>query len=171
MFLENVTKVADLEHTYKVRAFAGECSVVRCVELGSFATERMDAYDYLENCGLSGDDDLRRAYILGTVVHEIGHRIYRLFPRHLFAPYTEIVENELTTFPRPQYVSDYVVRHTKKYLNDARMVVEEDLVESVRIFTTNPAYLRAKYPRRFKFIKKTLPFIQPGHIVKIVKSL
>jgi hypothetical protein len=167
--LEGVSDLADLQHLYKVRAFAGEYSVPKLIELGSFATEHMEAYDYLTDCGLSTSDDLRRMYILGTVAHEIAHRIYHHYQEVLFEQYQKIVVAESKGSLRLRYVTDYVALHQRVYKTDPERLLGEDFVESVRLYITNPNYLLAKYPKRFYFFKYVLPFIRPGWALQLIK--
>lgn len=168
MFLENVDDPSKLQHTYKIRAVAGDSSGFHKIQLKSFGVEKSSDFDYLGDIELETEEDKTRAYILGTIVHEVAHRYENQLDRALFDEYKKITEEE--NGPRKKYVSDYVLRHKDTYGSDENTIFKEDFAEAVRIYTTNPEYLKKNYPRRFSFIQSNFPVIKAGSIVKAVSQ-
>ena len=166
ILLENVTDPSKLEHTFKIRAGAGAGISFKNIPFGSFGVEKSADFDYLATTGLKSDEDQMRAYILGTVVHEIAHSIN--FDENM---YKQILDEEIAPQKRSKFVSDYVLKHSESYKSSDREVLREDFAETVRIYTTNPDYLRDNYPKRFAFIKQNFPFIKLGSVIETVKKL
>ncbi|MFH1207148.1 MAG: hypothetical protein V1668_00900 [Patescibacteria group bacterium] len=171
LHLEGKKTPDELEHVYKVRANAGEPRSNEITELGSFGVEQPEWFDYLAGCGVDGHDDLMRVYILGTLAHEIAHRYRDAGTKGWDDDYRLIVREEIAAHLRARYVSDYVMIHERVHNTEPDRIENEDLVEAVRIFLTNPAYLRMHYPRRYEFILTAMPFLVPGSIIEVVKSM
>jgi len=171
MFLEGVNDPSRLKHTFKIRATAGDSSGFHKIQLRSFDFEKPTNFDYLADTGLESDEDKMRAYILGTISHEVAHRYAHQLERRIFEEYQQIVNEEVASQARPKFVSDYVVKHSEMYGSDEQLLLREDFAETVRIYTTNPGYLRTNYPKRFAFIGKNFPFIKSGSVVESVKGI
>jgi len=170
MFLEGVENPSELKHTFKIRATAGDSSGFHKIQLRSFGVEKPEDFDYLADTGLDSEEDKMRAYILGTITHEVAHRYEDQVERKIFDDYKQIVEEEVSS-QRPKFVSEYVVKHHQMYNSDEKLLLREDFAETVRIYTTTPDYLKANYPRRFAFIEKNFPFIKSGSIVEAVRKI
>lgn len=111
-----------------------------------------------------------RAYILGTVAHEVIHRYEQQMDQAVFGEYYEIMKEELA--PGGQsYLTEYVRKHKEAYKSSEKILFKEDLAESVRLYTTNPEYLEKNFPRRFAFIKKIFPFIKQGGVIEALRAL
>ncbi len=167
MFLEGVDDPSKLKHIYKIRATAGDYGGFSTIKLRSFAVEKPEDFDYLSQVELS-DQDKKRAYMLGTLVHEVAHRLEDQSSA-VFKEYGRIVNEEITS-ARNRFVSDYVVKHRDFYGSGELLLVREDFAETVRIYTTNPDYLEKNYPRRFEFINKNFSFVKAGSIVETLKE-
>ena len=170
MFLENVDDPSKLKHTFKVRATAGDSSGFHKIQLRSFGVEKPADFDYLAATGLESEDDQMRAYVLGTIAHEVAHRYDNQLERKIFEEYKLILE-EVAHQLRPKFVSDYVIKHSEMYVSDEQVLIKEDFAETVRLYTTSPDYLRTNYPRRFAFIKQNFPFIRSGSVVEAVRGM
>lgn len=169
MFLEKVNDPQKLRHLYKVRATAGNSHGFHKIQLRSFGVERSSDFDYLSDVGLDTEEDKLRAYILGTLAHEVAHRYEHQLDRGVFDEYRQIMQEEITP-QRKKYVSDYVLRHEEVYGSTENLLFGEDFAEAVRVYTTNPNFLQKSYPRRFTFIQANFPFIKPGSVVEAVKN-
>ena len=169
--LEGVDDINEIRHLYKVRAFAGNTAFTQQTEIGRFDTEQPENYDYLNNCGLSDQKDLMRAYILGTVAHEVAHRIRSTLSKGWDDDYRLIVRREINPSQRKKYVSDYVLLHQEVYNNDTKGIEEEDLVEAVRILLTNSQYLQKFFPQRYEFLIRTMPYITPNGVIKAIRLI
>lgn len=170
MYLEGVDSENELKHLYKVRATAGFESEFAKIDLHSFGVEKSDDFDYLnEHKLLTSEDQKMKAYILGTIVHEVVHRMEQRGKEDMlkFKQYEKIVEKEACADKK--FVSDYVRRHKDLYDSSEYQTVREDFAEAVRIYLTNADYLKAKYKQRYKFIKDNYPFIKENSIVDILK--
>lgn len=169
MFLEKVDDPQKLNHLYKVRATAGNSRGFHRIQLRGFGVERSTDYDYLSNVGLDTEEDKMRAYILGTLAHEVAHRYEHQLERGVFDEYKQIMQAESTP-SRKKYVSDYVVRHEEVYGSDENLLFGEDFAETVRVYTTNPDFLQKHYPKRSAFIQTNFPFIKAGSVVEAIKG-
>lgn len=170
MYLEDVDKKDELKHLHKLRATAGSESGFAKIYLHSFGAEKSEDYDYLkEHKMLTSEDKKRQAYILGTIGHEVAHKIEPRGKEDIVKSeeYTKIVEEE--TDGNKKFVSDYARRHKDLYGTKEYQVIREDFAETVRIFLTNADYLKTKYKQRYKFIKENYPFIKENSIVDILK--
>lgn len=170
MYLESVDDLSKLQHLYKIRATAGNSSGFHQIQLRSFGIEKSQDFDYLGDVGLDGEEDKMRAYILGTVAHEVAHRYEAQLDRGVFDNYKQIMSEEVSA-SRTKYVSDYVARHEAVYGSNEAIIFGEDFAEAVRIYTTNPSYLQRDYPKRYDFIQQNFPFIKPGVVVDTVNNL
>lgn len=186
MMMEGVESPDALTHRYKVRALNRAASPFTAIELYSFGLEKTSDHDYLHTLPLS-EEDQKRAYILGTVAHEIGHKILqKLFgpssvgldgslaslsddQRRALTRYCCIVDEERSQVRR-QYVSNYVLTHEQIHKSNAVLLAHEDCVEAIRIFLTNPQYLEQHYPRRFEYLQEYLPTLHPGAFSEIVEA-
>lgn len=167
-YLEGVDDIAKLRHLYKVRASAGFSGGYGTIDLHSFGIEQPQDFDYLANLPLS-DEDKTRVYILGTLSHEVAHRYQKQLAEEALTQYGQIITEE-TDPSRPKYVSDYVHRHQEVYGSSGDTLLGEDLAESVRIYTTNPDFLKEHYPRRFAFIEQNMTFVKAGSVIEAVKD-
>lgn len=166
--LEGKTEPTDLDHTYKIRASSGHTMGFSEIDFHSFAVERPDQFDYLESLPLT-DDEKMRAYILGTIAHEVAHRWESSLGED-----GKDMRDQVSGFIAPQngesrYVSGYVSKHAKIYGTDQYVLMQEDFAESIRIFMTNPDYLQTHFPDRFGLVQQHLPFLKPGIILDFVK--
>lgn len=171
MFLEGVDDPSKLKHTFKIRATAGDSSGFHKIQLRSFGVEKPADFDYLAATGLDSEEDQMRAYILGTIAHEVAHRYENQVERKVFEEYKQILGEEVAQQARPRFVSDYVVKHSEMYGSDEQLLLKEDFAETVRLYATNPDYLRTNYPRRFAFIEQNFPFIKSSSVVEAVKRI
>ena len=171
MFLEGVDDPSKLKHTFKIRATAGDSSGFHKIQLRSFGVEKPTDFDYLADTGLDSEEAQMRAYILGTIAHEVAHRYENQLGRKFFEEYKQVLEEEVAPQARPKFVSDYVVKHSEMYGSDEQLFLREDFAETIRIFTTNPDYLRTHYPRRFAFIEQNFPFIKSGSVIEAVRKI
>ncbi len=170
MLLEGIDDPTKLKHTYKVRADSGLNPRLRIIRLGSFGVESPDDFDYLADIELSSSEDKMRAFILGTIVHEVSHCYEAAqLDKSTSDQYKRIIEEESSP-QRPKYVSDYVVKHKEMYGSNEHKIFREDLAESIRIFTTNPEYLARNYPKRLDFIRANFPFIKEGSVISTLKA-
>lgn len=169
MFLEKVSNQDELEHTYKVRATAGDTYGFDKIQLRSFGVEKSSQFDYLKNIVLDFEEDKMLAYILSTIAHEVAHRYEKQISAKIFDEYKKIIEEEVFS-QREKYVSDYVLRHKKIYNSNENLLFREDFAEAVRIYTVNSDYLVHNYPRRYEFIKKNFSFIKPNVSIEIIKN-
>lgn len=171
MYLEGVDSESELKHLYKWRATAGFESGFAKIDLHSFETEKSDDFDYLkEQELLTSEDQKMKAYILGTIGHEIAHRIEPSRSKEdavKAGEYTKIVEEE--TKGDKKFVSEYARHHKDLYGSSEYQVVREDFAEAIRIYLTNSDYLKTNYKRRYKFIKDNYSFIKENSIVDILK--
>lgn len=168
--LEGVKEVGGLRHIYKVRSEAGLRDGYAEIKLRSFGVEDMSDYDYLSGLEISSDDK-RIIFMLGTLAHEIAHRVDHMFlkPEH-FEEYKLIVDEEVG-LGRKKFVSDYALRHAEFYQTAERGQLGEDFAETVRIFVTNADFLKGNFPRRFVFIQRICPFlIQNGAQLALKKK-
>jgi len=171
-YLEGVDDENKIRHLYKVRAFAGNTTNGQHIEIGNFQTEKPEDFDYLTDYpGLFSYNDLTRAYILGTVAHEVAHRLRSALPKGWDDDYRIIVQEEINPTLRKKYVTDYVLLHEEVYKNETSEIENEDFVEAIRILLTNPEYLQEYYPKRYDFLRKKLPFLAPGTIIPMVQSI
>lgn len=167
--LEGKTEPSDLEHTYKIRASSGHTMGFSEIDFHSFAVERPEQFDYLEFLPLT-DDEKMRAYILGTIAHEVVHRW-----ESAQGESGKSMRDQVSSFIAPQdgkstYVSSYVNKHAEVYGTDPYVLMQEDFAESIRIYMTNPEYLQARFPARFSFVQEHLPFLKPGIILDFVRT-
>jgi hypothetical protein len=176
MFLEEVDDPSQLKHTFKIRSSSGESYDFANILVRSFDFSKPEDFDYLTTAGLESEEDQMRAYILGTIAHEITHRYetYQIrlqIQSRIFEEYKQILEEEIAPQLRPKFVSDYVFKHFEIYKSNEEILSNEDLSETVRLYTTNPGYLKNNYPRRFSFIEKNFPFIKAGGVIEAVKGI
>jgi hypothetical protein len=186
MILEEKESPDALTHRYKVRALNQSSKPFSAIELYSFGVEKTSNYDYLQSLPLS-DEDRMRAYILGTIAHEIGHKILDKLlgssgvgasclwsdlsqvQQSALKSYMTIVEEERGEM-REKYVSDYVLLHPKAHLSPPVLIAHEDGVESIRILLTNPQYLEQNYPRRFEYMRNAIPTLNPGVLSEVTDT-
>jgi hypothetical protein len=165
LLLEEKVSVDSLEHTYKIRASSGHPYGFSEIDLHSFGIEKPEDFDYLDDLPLSDEEKLR-AYILGTVAHEVIHRWEAASGELLAQLHNEhslIIAEES---PENRFVSAYVKKHAKAYGTNDTVLQQEDLAESARIFLTNPHWLKMNHPQRYELIQKHLPFLQEGSCVQ-----
>ena len=170
MQLESADDPSKLKHLYKIRATAGNSQGFHQIQLRSFGIERSQDFDYLADVGLESEEDKMRAYILGTVAHEVAHRYESQLERGVFDEYKQIMEAEVSPH-RTKYVSDYVAKHEVVYGSNGDIIFGEDFAEAVRIFVTNPNYLQQNYPQRYTFVEQNFPFIKPGTVINAVRDI
>ena len=168
MILEGQTDPTALEHTYKIRASAGQSMGFSEVVLHSFAAEKPDQFDYLESLPLSNVEKMR-AYILGTIVHEVAHRWESALGEAGKAMRDQVSEFISPKEGKTAYVSGYVNIHAEVYGTNSFDLMIEDFAESVRIYATNPEWLQSHFPERFALVQHHLPFLKPGMILDFVK--
>ncbi len=167
LYLEGIDDPSKLQHLYKIRASTGSSNGYETIDLHSFGIEQPEDYEYLRYLPLDRDGKMR-AYMLGTLSHEVAHRCQKQLTEESLAGYRQIITEEVGP-DRSKYVSDYVRRHKEVYGSSDDMLLGEDLAEAVRIYTTNPDFLKNHYPRRFVFIAQHMPFIKPGSVVEAIK--
>lgn len=167
MTMEEVADPKLLKHNFKLRAEAGILSQFAKFSLGRLGIEKSSDFDYLEEIPLKTEDDKMRAYILGTIGHEIAHRYQPLLSPESMQEYYLIVEQENTN-KRNKYVSDYVVKHREIYKSGELEILLEDIAETVRIYITNSSYLEKNYPHRLEFIEENFPFIKKDSVIESI---
>lgn len=94
---------------------------------------------------------------MGTIAHEIAHRLTAT-ETQLLADYGEL-HRSMGSEGRATYVTDYSEKYKTTYQNTTDKDIDEDFCEAVRLYVTNPNFLQAKYPQKFKFIQSRLPEI------------
>jgi hypothetical protein len=149
----------EVQHLFKVRAYAGEQGSFAQITLGNFSTEQPEQFDYLTDLPLSGIEKMR-AYILGTIAHECFHRLEHGLPSEALESYATIVREEQG--PRGIPVTDYVRQHRDVFWSSPESILSEDLVESGRLYVTNSGFLQTNYPCRYHYIRDRFPFVQEG---------
>lgn len=169
LIMEGQTDPNKLQHIYKVRATAGSPKMMSKIQLRNFGIEKVSDYDYLNDLSLP-DEDKMRAYILGTLAHEVAHRIEKTMEPKLLNDFQKIIEDEAHP-TRGNYVSEYTKRHSEIYKSDLATITKEDFVESIRIYTTNPEFLKRNFPKRFNFILENLSFIKAGVVIEAIKKM
>lgn len=170
MFLEKVDDPSKLQHTFQLCADAGKAGKYQAIRMWSFGVESSTDLDYLTDVPLESEDDKMRAYILGTLAHEVGHRLEMYNDAEIYSSYSTIVEEERSSL-RPQYVSVYVLQHKEVFKSPKDLIIQEDFSDTIFIYVTNPAYLQKHYPRRFAFIQEHFPTIKQGSATDAVKEL
>ncbi len=168
IYLEKAEDPDKIQHLYKIRATAGDSNGFLQIQLHSFGVEKSADFDYLSGIPLEEESDKLRAYILGTVAHEIAHRYEDQIPKQVFDRYRELMQQE-TTPQREKYVTDYVLKHEKVYGSNPDLLFDEDFAEAIRVYTTNAEYLKNNYPGRFQFIKDNFPFIRENGVTEALK--
>lgn len=171
MFLENTDDPKMVQHTFKLRAGTAYNSGFNRINLGVAVVESSKDFDYLTTIAVDSEEDKKRAYILGSIAHEMAHLYEPQAEKKIFEEYQQIIDEETAPEKRKRFVSDYVMRHSEIYKSDESGILKEDFAESVRIYTTNPDYLMSSYPRRFAFIKKNFSFIKPGSVMETIKKI
>jgi hypothetical protein len=171
MFLEEVDSPDRLEHAFKVRASSGDPGGFSIIRLRSFGVEKSSELDFLTNTTeFDNEDDKIRALMLGVITHEVAHGYEKQEKEEISDEYKQIIKEENNP-QGTQYVSAYVLKHKEKYGSNEHAIFREDFADAVRIYVTNPEYLRGSYPRRFAFISQNLPFIKAGAISMAIKSM
>ena len=95
-------------------------------------------------------NEARRAYKLGTVIHEIGHSArYFLLTDELWQTWTAILKE---TPSLTSYASSY---------EQQRSWSDEQFAEALRLYATNRAHLQQLAPGVDGFIATNLPYLQP----------
>ena len=105
----------------------------RSIQLKSFCVEHAKNYDYLADLKLA-EDDKKRAYILGTLIHEVSHHLAKNFTPEQRLEYRRIVQEE-TSPHRSRYCTDYVLRHEKIYNSDEESILDDDFCGKSPLFT------------------------------------
>lgn len=103
-------------------------------------------------------DVRREQYILGTISHEIAHNMYAylIFGTELEKKWKDLVDEYGN-------VTSYAEKYFKKR---GTLDYDENFAESMRLYTTQPAYLRAHYPKYHDFIAQYFPEIVPEEEVE-----
>lgn len=120
-------------------------------------------YKYLDNYS---EENKIRAYILGTIAHEIGghhfcNKVLKLSERK---EYKEICKNEETD----KSVTYYVEKHKKGIFFGN--IYDEDFSESMRRFVTDYDEFKNEFPKRARFIEKKFPEVAKNGIKDFIKS-
>jgi len=122
--------------------------------------EDLSKYGYLD-----GYEESRKlkAYILGTISHEVGH--------HFYNKVLKLSERkEYEKICREEKVNESVTLYVEKYKNGTLFgnIEEEDFTESIRRFVTNYGDFKKEFPKRVKFIENKFPEIKGDGIKDFV---
>lgn len=174
MELEKVSDSSELRHLYKVRATPGHPAIFDGIKIRGFGVENPSTFNYLDHPLLQSKNDQMCAYILGTIVHEVAHMCESLLTPEIIKEYKKIILSEnppstQITHERQKFVTDYVALHQDFYGSDEHQLFQEDLAESVRIYTTHSVYLRQNFPQRYVFIQKYYPFLKADAVIEALK--
>ncbi len=157
---------ADVQHTYRNRAIAGDHHTVEPMLIANHSVEDPQSFDYLKDLSGFSVNQLRDLYILGSIAHEVGHAAQS---QSSFAAYKALVQSELPA-GRPG-VSDYAREYIDNVRNPANtgdVFAVEDFAETIRIFTCNAGWLQRHFPARYAFIRKHYPTIVPDYAQQVV---
>lgn len=165
MSLEGVENVEKLDHRFKLRALKGSENNLGKIILNNFEFTDLDSFDYLKMEELDSNTKKMKAYALGVVAHEVAHAYEHNLEDNIRNEYERILNTEVSPF-REKYVTDYVMNHWRLYGSDQKLIFSEDFAETVRIYTTNPEYLKQYYPCRYSFIEDNIPDIKPGSVLE-----
>jgi len=144
MKLEGVDSPEELKHIYKIRAKIMGDNFKETIRLGNFEFENPSTLDHIKNLEIESEEKQSILYILGTIAHEIAHKYEKQID---FKEYQGLIKGE------NEAVSEYVNNHIKLYGSKKEKIAMEDFAEAIRIYVTNPEYLKENYPLRFGFIE------------------
>jgi len=116
----------------------------------AFIDDEVDKIDYLQSVAKA---EQLRLYKIGTLVHEFSHNIYYyLMDGNLRKDWQKIIESHKSA------ITAYAEKH-RIGIHGEKVDYNEEFAESIRLFVTMPAYLKAKFPDVYKFIKDKFPDI------------
>jgi len=144
MNLESVDNIEKLKHIYKIRAKVGGDNYKETIRLGNFEFDNPSTLDHIKTLEIESEEKQNVLYVLGTITHEIAHKYEKQIN---LEEYQKLIEKE------NKAVSEYVINHIKLYGSNKETIATEDFAETVRIYVTNPKYLKENYPSRFSFIE------------------
>lgn len=168
MFLEGINNPENLQHIYKIRATSELSPFYSKIKLRRFGIEKSSDFAYLKNLPLNSEDDRMRAYIFGTIIHEMTHALVQKLDPKILEQYKTIISSDQS---QEKYVSEYVLKHKKQYDSDDQEIAVEDLAEAMRIYATNSKYLKGNFPERLNFVEKCFPYIKSDTVSEAVKSI
>jgi hypothetical protein len=167
--LEGVKKEEDLDHRFKLKAYQDDnYTGLGLLYLNSFEFTDYREVDYLNMKRLDTDEKRMKAYALGVITHEISHANEGNLSKEQIQIYSRIIEEEKSGL-RDRYVTDYVLKHERLFKSHGNIIRNEDLAETVRIYSTNPQYLMKNYPRRYRFIKENFKWIKEGSVIDFLE--
>lgn len=125
--------------------------------------EDLSKYKYLDKLK---DSEKEKAYILGTITHEIGghhfyNKILKLSEREDFKKVCEKEKPNTSVTP-------YVNKYKKGIL--VGTIYDEDFSESMRRFMTDYDEFKKEFPMRVEFIEKKFPDIIENGIKKFIEN-
>ncbi|HNY35961.1 MAG TPA: hypothetical protein PLD14_01785 [Candidatus Pacearchaeota archaeon] len=143
MELEGVDSFEKLKHIYKIRAKVGGDNYKETIRLGNFEFDNPSILDHIKSLKIESEDKQNILYVLGTIAHEIAHKYEKQIN---LEEYQSLIKEE------NKAVSEYVNNHIKLYGSNKETITTEDFAETIRIYVTNPKYLKENYPLRFSFV-------------------
>ena len=169
MKLEGKEDLGDLEHSFKLRASTATPGLFALIRVYNFVVEKPSYFDYIDNLPMS-DHEKMRAYFLGIVAHELVHALQAYgIDRTIQDKYRGLAQEEHSDALDHKFVTKYVDRHHTIYQSDEVETLGEDLAEAVRLYLTNPEFLRRHFPRRYLFMQEDLSFLKENAIAQFVK--
>lgn len=164
--LEGKCSADTLNHTYKARATAGELDKPSAIDLHSFSTDTLESFDYLQDLPFSPTEKMK-IYLLGTVVHEVMHRLEQASSVGS-AIRAEITGGNYKQWrAKEKFSSQYVARHALDFGSSPETVLAEEVAELVRIFVTNPLWMLSHNEEGFRLVNKYFDFFIPGILQSI----
>jgi ribosomal protein S17E len=158
MKLEAVDSLEKLKHVYKIRAKVGGDNYKETIRLGNFEFDNPSTLDHIKNLEIESEEKQNILYVLGTIAHEIAHKYEKKIN---LEEYQSLISEE------DKVVSEYVNNHIKLYGSNKETIAMEDFAETIRIYVTNPKYLKENYPLRFSLIDK-LSIAKVGGVLSLV---
>lgn len=160
-----------IEHLYRNRAVEADFKPTDHLFLGNHSIEDVSAFDYTSGLDDLSEQQLRDLYILGTLTHEIAHKL--LFIGNIdFDTYKAVVDTELHP-DQGKGVTDY----TREYIENQRnpenigdVFYAEDFAETMRIYVSNAAYLQRHFPGRYALITNSFPTIDPNSALSLIRT-
>lgn len=154
--LEDKDSESELTHIFKRRAEAG----VKNIKINSFGIEEPSDFDGIVELEELNYDEKMEVFIIGAVVHELGHHLEKFLTNEQKRQLKELFNNN---------ISSYVEQHKEVHNSSAGIIFSENLAESVRLYATNPEYLKDKNKEVFDFFEKNISQIKKGELLEYFK--
>lgn len=158
----------DIKHIYRNRGLSADTKLLDPTKFADHTLEELD-FDYLSGLDVN-DTQRRQLYILGSLAHEVGHAL--LIDRDDYRKVIQQEKEEGGVIAATEYANEYYeknLRHSHRIDDEA--FVSEDFCESLRIYVTNPDFMKTALQHRYSFIKLALPYIEEGSALELISSL